>query len=128
MYFYLRRFKRENVVDPQVQAMFKRSRHNNFSIFIISQEYYVLSKRTIRANGNIYHIFKPNNFRDIEKLFQDKASMDVTLTKFKNLTSTCWDRKYKLLTYDKTKDKYTGRYRLGLDSLFSPDTISFYIE
>ena len=43
--------------DPRVQAMFKRSRHNNLSIFIISQDYYELPKKTIRANGNIYHIF-----------------------------------------------------------------------
>ena len=46
--------------NPRVQAMFKRSRHKNLSIFIISQDYYVLPKPTIRANGNIYHIFKPN--------------------------------------------------------------------
>ena len=48
--------------DPRVQAMLKRCRHNNLSIFIISQDYYELPKRTMRANGNIYHIFKPNNF------------------------------------------------------------------
>ena len=29
--------------DPRVQAMFKRSKHNNLSIFIISQDYYELS-------------------------------------------------------------------------------------
>ena len=51
--------------DSRVQAMFKRSRHNNLSIFIISQDYYELSKKTIRCNGKIYHIFKPNNFRDV---------------------------------------------------------------
>ena len=43
--------------DPRVQAIFKRSRHNNLSIFIISQGYYELSKKTIRCNGSIYHIF-----------------------------------------------------------------------
>ena len=43
--------------NPRVQAMFKRSRHNNLSIFIISQDYYELSKKTIRCNGNIFHIF-----------------------------------------------------------------------
>ena len=52
--------------------MFKRGRHNHLSIFIISQDYYELPKRTIRANGNIYHIFKPNNFRDALNLYQDK--------------------------------------------------------
>ena len=60
--------------DPRVQALFKRSRHNNLSIFIISQDYYELSKKTIRCNGNIFHIFKPNNFRDVLNLYQDKAS------------------------------------------------------
>ena len=30
--------------DPRVQAMFKRSRHNNLSIFIISQDPYELPK------------------------------------------------------------------------------------
>ena len=39
--------------DPRVQAMFKRSRHDNLSIFIFSQDYHELPKKTIRANGNI---------------------------------------------------------------------------
>ena len=73
--------------DSRVQAMFKRSRHNNLSIFIISQDYCEPPKKTIRANGNIYHI-KPNNFRDVQIFYQDKASMDMTLNEFKYLTST----------------------------------------
>ena len=70
--------------------MFKRSRQKNLSIFIISQEYYELPKRTIRANGNIYHTFEPNNFLDVRNIYQDKASMDMTLDEFINSTSTCW--------------------------------------
>ena len=79
--------------DPRVQAMFKRSRLNNLSIFVIIQDYYELSKRTIRCNGNIYHIFKPNSFREVINLYQDKASMDMTLNEIKLLTSTCWKEK-----------------------------------
>ena len=111
--------------DPRVQAMFKRSRHNNLSIFIISQDYYELSKKTIRCNGNIYHIFKPNNFRDVINLYQDKASMDMTLNEFKLLTSTCWNKSYQPLTIDMTKDRYQGRYRLGLNNIFVPDSSPF---
>ena len=111
--------------DPKIQAMFKRSRLNNLSIFIISQDYYDLSKKTIRCNGNIFHIFKPNNFRDVLNLYQDKSSMDMTLNEFKLLTSTCWNEKYQPLTIDMTKDKYQGRYRLGLNSLFVPDSSPF---
>ena len=111
--------------DPRVQAMFKRSRHNNLSIFIIGQDYYELSKKTIRCNGNIFHIFKPNNFRDVLNLYQDKASMDMTLHEFKYLTSICRNKSYQPLTIDMTKDKYIGRYRLGLNSIFVPNTSPF---
>ena len=36
--------------DPLIQAMFKRSRHNNLPIFVVSQDYSELPKKTIRAN------------------------------------------------------------------------------
>ena len=92
--------------DLRVQAMFKRSSYINLSVFIKNQDYYDLSKKTIKANGNIYHIFKPNNFRDIQNLNQEKASMDITLNEFKNLTSTYWNEKYEPLTVDMTKYIY----------------------
>ena len=111
--------------DSRVQAMFKRSRHNNLSIFVLSQDYYELSKKTIHCNGNIFHIFKPNKFRDVLNLYQDKSSMDMTLNEFKILTSTCWNEKYQTLTIDMTKDRYQGRYRLGLNSIFVPHTTLF---
>ena len=111
--------------DPKVQAMFKRSRHNNLSIFIIIQDYYELSEKTIRCNGNNYQIFKPNNFRDVIILYQDKASMDMTLNEFKLSTSTCWNKNYQPLTIDMKKIAYEGRYRLGLKSIIVPDTSPF---
>ena len=98
----------KEMIDQRVQAMFKRSRHNNLSIFNISQDYYELPKKTIRANGKIYHIFKPNNFLDVRNIYQGKASMDMTLDEFKYLTSTCWHGKHQPLTVDMTKDKYQG--------------------
>ena len=111
--------------DPKVQAMFKRPRHNTLSIFIIGQDYHELSKKTIRCNRIIYHIFKPYNFRDVQNLYQDKSSLDMTLNEFKYLTSTCWNEKYQPLTIDMTRDKYCGRYRLGLISIFVPNSSPF---
>ena len=108
--------------DPRVQAMFKRSRHNNLSIFLI-QVYYELSKKSISCNGNIFHIFKPNKFRDALNLYHDKSFM--TLNEFKLLNSTCWNEKYHFLTIDMTKDNYIGRYRLGITSILVPDTTLF---
>ena len=111
--------------DPRVQAIFKRSRHNSLSIFIISQDYYELPKKTIRANGEIYHIFKPYLFRDVKNLYQDKASMDMTLNEFKYLTSTCWNEKHQAHTIDMTKNRYQDRYWLGLNSIFVPNSSPF---
>ena len=110
---------------PRKQAMFRRSRHNNLSIFVISQDYYELPKKTIRANENIYHIFKPKKFLNVRIIYQDKASMDITLGKFNLLKSTCWNEKYQPLTIDVIKEKCTGRYRLGLNSIFISDSPPF---
>ena len=51
--------------------------------------------------------------------------MDMTLNEFILLSSTCWNQNHQPLTIDMTKDKYTGRYRLGLDSIFVPTTTPF---
>ena len=70
-------------------------------------------------------MIKPNSFRVVHNLYQDKASMDRALNEIKNLTSICWDKKDQSLTIDLSRDKYTGRYRLGLFSVFVPDTTPF---
>ena len=114
--------------DPRVQAMFKRSRHNNLSIFVVSQDYYELPTRTIQAKGNIYHMYKPKNLRDVQNIYQVKASMDRNPNEFKYLTSTCWNEKSQPHTIDITKDKNTGRYRLGLTSIFVPNSSPFYVN
>ena len=92
---------------------------------MVSQDYCEFPTRTIRANGNIYHIFKPNNFRHVQNLYQDKASSDVSLKEYKHSTSTCWDKNHQPLTIHMTKDKNTGRCRLGLNSKFILDSSFF---
>ena len=49
----------------------------------------------------------------------------MILIEFKYLSNTCLDKKYQPLTIDMTKDKYTGRYRLGLNSILMPDSSPF---
>ena len=105
--------------------MLKRFGHSNMSIFIIRQHYKEFPKKTVRANGNNCHILKPNNFRDVQNLYQDKASMDMTLIEFKVIRSTCGNEKYQPLTFDTSKAKYNGRYRPGLNYLFVTYTSPF---
>ena len=82
-------------------------------------------KRTIRANSNVFHLFKPNNIRDVQNLFQDKASMDMIIDEFKLLCNICWQTKFQPLTIDMSKDKEVEKYKLGLDSIFVPKSDPF---
>ena len=77
----------------KAEPMFKRSRQINTSILLISQDYYDLRKKSVRRKGNICHTFKPNTFRHVQNLYQDKASIVMTLNEFKDLTSACWNEK-----------------------------------
>ena len=61
--------------DLRVQAMFKQGCQKKLSIFIISQNYYEIPKRTVKANGIIYHIFKSNNYTIVRNLYQNRTSM-----------------------------------------------------
>ena len=101
---------------------------NNLSIFIISQDYYELAKKTIRSNANLYRIFKPNSFRYVQNLYQDEASMDMIVDEVKYLTSTCWNEKYQPITTYLTKYKYTNCCRLALNSIFVPKSTQFHIN
>ena len=49
----------------------------------------------------------------------------MTLNEFKYLTRTCWNEKYQPPINDMTTDKYTGWYRLGLNSIFVPHSSPF---
>ena len=51
--------------------------------------------------------------------------MDMTLNEYKYLTSICWNEQYQPLTIVMTKDKFTGRYLLGLNSIFVPKSSPF---
>ena len=104
--------------NPRIQAMFKRSRHNNLSILIISWDYYELPKRTLRANGNIYHILKQNKCRDVQNLFQDNARMGMTLDEINFPTCNCWDEKYQPPLLDMSREKNSRCYPLWLNSMF----------
>ena len=83
------------------------------SIFINSQDYYELPKKSFWSNGNKHHIFEPNNFRDVQCLYQDKTSMEMTLDEFGLITSSCWHEKYQSRTNYLKNDNYTKRCSIG---------------
>ena len=92
---------------------------------IISEDYYGMPMQTIKAEGIIDLLIKPNKYGDLKNLYTYKLSMDKNLIESKLSTSVCWDRKYQPLTTDMTKDKNTGRYHMRLCSILVPDSSPF---
>ena len=92
MVLFLEDLTEKETNDLRVQPMFKGSRHCNISILIISQVYGKIWIRTIRTNGNIYHIIKAKNEKDNRNLYEVKASVDTTLNGVKWLIFSCWNK------------------------------------
>ena len=115
--------KNKNI--PRFQAMFIQFRQNNVFFHYLSKLLRIFN--TNYQSYSIYHLFKPNIFRDVQKLSQEKASMDRTINEFILLTSFCWNRKFQPLTIQMTKVICTGRYRLRFNGFFNPNGFRFQI-
>ena len=48
--------------------------------------------------------------------------MDMDIQEFKRLCQYAWKQPYTPLTIDMSKNKYEGRYRIGLSTVFIPDS------
>ena len=49
----------------------------------------------------------------------------MTISEFRILGNICWQTIFQPLTIDMSKDKYSGRYRLGLNTIFVPASNPF---
>ena len=62
---YELKLNEKKLKDSWIQSLFEQHKRNKLSILINSHDYYGLPKETIRVKGNLYHIIKHNNFRDV---------------------------------------------------------------
>ena len=116
---------KQQLQDPRVQMLFKRGRHNNLSIFVISHGFYELPKDTIRENSSIIHHFITNNFANVECIHRQLASTDMLIKEFKQFCHEVWNDDYNFITIDLTKKKNNGKYRKILNTLYLPSTNPF---
>jgi len=86
---------------------FTRGRTANCDIIYLSENYTKLPLHTIRSNSNIMIFFKSSPLV-ISQLFMNYASVDMTLTEFKELCKLYWSKKYSYLVIDLTRDFESG--------------------
>ena len=70
--------KENEMNDSWFQAMFKQYRKNIYVISKCVLTFTNQKKANTKTNANLDHIFKVSNFRVVQNLFQDTASLDMT--------------------------------------------------
>ena len=103
-----------------IKSIFARGRHHNIHCVYISQNYWLLDRRSIRENSSIFFIFK-QDFRSITHIYHDHvASDDIELQSFRKFAQHCWSEPYSFMTIDLTRDRDCGKYRRNLTEFWCP--------
>lgn len=101
-------------------AYYTRGRHNNIDCFYISQNYFLLPRKTIRENTNFLILF-PQDSKNITHIYQDHCT-DIEFSEFKSFCKTCWETKHNFVVIDLTSQKLEGKYRCNFDVFYIPET------
>ena len=110
---------------PQSKAedYYTRGRHNNVTVFYISQSYFRLPRQTIRENSNFLILF-PQDEKNLRHIYEDRCSSDSTALNyntFKNFCTSVWNEKpYNFVIIDSTRQYNTGKYRKNINGFWSP--------
>ena len=116
---------KQQLLDPLVQMLFKRGRHNNLSIFVITHSFYELPKDTIRENSTIIHQCITNNFANVGCIHGHLASTDMVIKEFKQIRHEVWHDDYNFISIDLTKKKNDVNHRKNLKTLYLSSTNPF---
>ena len=82
----------------KAEAYYTRGRHNNCDSFYISQNYFLLPRKTVRENANFIILF-PQDDKNLNHIHKDHAS-DISLDEFKKFCRKCWETKHNFVTID----------------------------
>ena len=94
-----------------------RGRHSNVDCFYLSQNYFKLPRQTIRENANFICLF-PQDLKNINHIYNDHVSSDMSKEEFKNLCKTAWEKPHGFVVIDLTSKKHNGKYRSGFDTFY----------
>ena len=101
------------------ESYYIRGRHSNVDCFYLTQNYFKLPRQTIRENANFICLFK-QDLKNINHIYHDHVSTDLSKEEFKKLCKECWDKPYGFVVIDLTSDKNNGKYRSQLNNFYFP--------
>lgn len=98
-----------------IRSYFSMGRHSQVDCFYLGQTYSRVPKQLIRDNANLIIAFKQDSM-NMQHIYSDHVSPDVTFKQFQEMCGHCWNDKYGFIVIDKDREMLNGRYRKGLDS------------
>jgi hypothetical protein len=101
------------------EAYYIRGRHSNVDCFYLAQNYFKLPRQTIRENANFICLF-PQDRKNIDHIYNDHASTDMTKDEFKKLCQKAWGQRHGFVVIDQSSNKNNGKYRSGFDEFYFP--------
>ena len=99
------------------ESYYVRGRHSNVDCFYLSQNYFILPRKTIRENTNFICLFQ-QDLKNIDHIHGDHVGGDMTKEEFENFCIRCWERPHGFAVIDLTSKKDSGKYRSGFDNFF----------
>ena len=99
------------------EAYYVRGRHSNCDCLYLSQNYFKLLRQTIRENANFFCLF-PQDQKNIDHIFNDYVSQDMTKKHFKKLCKYVWLQPHNFVVIDLTSPNHNSKFRSGFDDFF----------
>ena len=59
--------------------------------------------------------------KNVNHVYNDHDSSDMTKKEFRNVCKLAWKKPYGFVVVDLTSNKDNGKYRIGLDTFYSPN-------
>ena len=104
----------------KAEAYYTRGRHNNCDSFYISQNYFLLPRKTVRENSNFILLF-PQDDKNLNHIHKDHCT-DISLDEFKRFCKQCWEKKHNFVVIDLSSEKRSGKYRCNFNMFYIPET------
>ena len=95
----------------QIEEFYTRGRHEDLSVFFVSQSYFGLPNQSIRNNSDMLILFK-QTLRDVQSIYYDIGAYDMSYSEFKEMCHKAWSERFNYLCIDMTKNKNDGKYRI----------------
>ena len=98
---------------------YTRGRHSNVDCFYLSQNYFKLTRQTIRENANFICLFSQDK-KNTNLIYGDHVGEDMSKDDFRKFCYKCWSKPFGFVVIDLTSKKNEGKYRQGFDNFFIP--------